>query len=67
MKNILLVLAFILGVAFSAPAQDSSTSDFKPVAGDKTIEAGASLQGTYYGGNLLAIGLFMTCLSKVIF
>lgn len=51
MKNTLLALSFAFTAALSAQAQDSSgttASDFKPVAGDKTIEVGTSL---YFGNN----------------
>jgi outer membrane protein W len=55
MKNTLLVLALTLVATFTVQAQDSlsvSTSDFKPIAGDRTIEAGTSFQDLVYGGTL---------------
>ena len=48
MKNTLLAFSFAFIAAFSAQAQDSSTSEFKPVAGDKTVEVGSSL---FFGNN----------------
>lgn len=60
MKNTLLVLALTFAAAFSAQAQDSTTSDFKPVAGDKTIEVGSSLffSHDYYTGITLQFRKF---------
>ncbi|MER2997233.1 BT1926 family outer membrane beta-barrel protein [Pontibacter populi] len=51
MKNTLLTFILVLIPIFTLQAQDSS-SEFKPVIGDRTIEAGSSLQGFQYGGTL---------------
>jgi hypothetical protein len=62
MKNTLLVLALAFVATFSAQAQDSlstSSSGFKPVAGDKTAEVGFNFEsGTFLNGGQLRFRKF---------
>jgi hypothetical protein len=64
MKNTLLVLALALVATFTALAQDSlsvSTSELKPVAGNRTAEVGFNFEsGTFLKGGQLRFRKFNT-------